>query len=63
MVGLDIGVNDTYTQKLKVPSGLSVTDATKRGWLVSPMGKLSKLQDFLPIPSAQAIRLFIGLKN
>ncbi|KAG9349444.1 hypothetical protein JZ751_027887 [Albula glossodonta] len=29
---------DTYTQKLNVPSGFSVTSPDKRGWFISPFG-------------------------
>ncbi|XP_012994639.3 anion exchange protein 3 isoform X2 [Esox lucius] len=31
-------VPDTYTQKLNVPSGFSVTSPDKRGWFISPFG-------------------------
>ncbi|KAM4731182.1 anion exchange protein 3 [Anableps anableps] len=35
---VDISIPDTYTQKLNVPSGFSVTSPEKRGWLISPFG-------------------------
>uniref|UniRef100_A0A8B9ZDS0 Anion exchange protein n=1 Tax=Anas platyrhynchos TaxID=8839 RepID=A0A8B9ZDS0_ANAPL len=35
----DFFVKDTYTQKLKVPKGLEVTNSTARGWFINPMGK------------------------
>uniref|UniRef100_A0AAQ4NWJ4 Anion exchange protein n=1 Tax=Gasterosteus aculeatus aculeatus TaxID=481459 RepID=A0AAQ4NWJ4_GASAC len=35
---VDYSVSDTYTQKLNVPSGFSVTSPDKRGWLISPFG-------------------------
>ncbi|XP_069010952.1 anion exchange protein 3 [Embiotoca jacksoni] len=35
---LDYSVTDTYTQKLNVPSGFSVTSPDKRGWFISPFG-------------------------
>ncbi|XP_014908816.1 anion exchange protein 3 isoform X6 [Poecilia latipinna] len=35
---VDISIPDTYTQKLNVPSGFSVTSPDKRGWLISPFG-------------------------
>ncbi|NXK44854.1 B3AT protein, partial [Chauna torquata] len=35
----DFFIKDTYTQKLKVPKGLEVTNATARGWFIDPMGK------------------------
>ncbi|XP_035250314.1 anion exchange protein 3 isoform X3 [Anguilla anguilla] len=31
-------IPDTYTQKLNVPSGFSVTSPDKRGWFISPLG-------------------------
>ncbi|XP_028282583.1 anion exchange protein 2a isoform X2 [Parambassis ranga] len=38
MVLVDYSVEDTYTQKLSVPSGFSVSSPEKRGWLISPLG-------------------------
>lgn len=38
MVLVDYSVEDTYTQKLNVPSGFSVSSPEKRGWLISPTG-------------------------
>ena len=38
MVLLDYGAGDTFTQKLKIPDGLAVTDANQRGWLIPPLG-------------------------
>ncbi|KAM8730861.1 anion exchange protein 2b isoform 1-T1 [Acanthopagrus schlegelii] len=38
MVLVDYSINDTYTQKLSVPSGFSVTSPSKRGWIISPLG-------------------------
>ncbi|XP_038575995.1 anion exchange protein 3 isoform X2 [Micropterus salmoides] len=35
---VDIAIPDTYTQKLNVPSGFSVTAPDKRGWFISPFG-------------------------
>uniref|UniRef100_A0A1A8M9N4 Anion exchange protein n=1 Tax=Nothobranchius pienaari TaxID=704102 RepID=A0A1A8M9N4_9TELE len=35
---VDYSITDTYTQKLNVPSGFSVTSPEKRGWLISPFG-------------------------
>ncbi|XP_063744638.1 anion exchange protein 3 isoform X3 [Eleginops maclovinus] len=35
---VDYSITDTYTQKLNVPSGFSVTSPDKRGWLISPFG-------------------------
>uniref|UniRef100_A0A3Q1HTU7 Anion exchange protein n=1 Tax=Anabas testudineus TaxID=64144 RepID=A0A3Q1HTU7_ANATE len=38
MVLVDYSVEDTYTQKLNVPSGFSVSSPEKRSWLISPLG-------------------------
>ncbi|XP_028826424.1 anion exchange protein 2b isoform X2 [Denticeps clupeoides] len=38
MVLVDYSIRDTYTQKLSVPSGFSVTSPDKRGWIVNPLG-------------------------
>ncbi|NXU42351.1 B3AT protein, partial [Drymodes brunneopygia] len=34
----DYFIKDTYTQKLSVPKGLQVTNASARGWFIPPMG-------------------------
>ncbi|XP_072474010.1 anion exchange protein 3 isoform X2 [Notamacropus eugenii] len=38
MVSVDYFIVDTYTQKLTVPTGLSVTSPEKRSWFIPPMG-------------------------
>uniref|UniRef100_A0AAX7TNI7 Anion exchange protein n=1 Tax=Astatotilapia calliptera TaxID=8154 RepID=A0AAX7TNI7_ASTCA len=38
MVLVDYSIEDTFTQKLSVPSGFSVTNSDKRGWFISPLG-------------------------
>uniref|UniRef100_A0A669DW95 Solute carrier family 4 member 2 n=1 Tax=Oreochromis niloticus TaxID=8128 RepID=A0A669DW95_ORENI len=38
MVLVDYSVQDTYTQKLNVPSGFSVSSPEKRGWVISLLG-------------------------
>ncbi|XP_051538310.1 anion exchange protein 2b isoform X1 [Myxocyprinus asiaticus] len=38
MVLVDYSIQDTYTQKLSVPRGFSVTSPDKRGWIVNPLG-------------------------
>ncbi|XP_056306982.1 anion exchange protein 2b [Danio aesculapii] len=38
MVLVDYSVKDTYTQKLSVPRGFSVTSPDKRGWIINPLG-------------------------
>uniref|UniRef100_H9GAE4 Uncharacterized protein n=1 Tax=Anolis carolinensis TaxID=28377 RepID=H9GAE4_ANOCA len=40
MVLVDYNIRDTYTQKLSVPRGLSVTDPDKRGWVINPLGEV-----------------------
>ncbi|KAK2849836.1 hypothetical protein Q7C36_008619 [Tachysurus vachellii] len=37
-VVVDLCIPDTYTQKLNVPSGFSVTSPDKRGWFINPLG-------------------------
>ncbi|CAN9509229.1 unnamed protein product [Ophioblennius macclurei] len=39
MVIVDYNINDTYTQKLVVPKGLTVSNPAKRGWLINPFGE------------------------
>uniref|UniRef100_A0A8C6U4V9 Anion exchange protein n=1 Tax=Neogobius melanostomus TaxID=47308 RepID=A0A8C6U4V9_9GOBI len=38
MVLVDYTIEDTYTQKLSVPDGFSVTSPNKRGWFINPFG-------------------------
>ncbi|KAJ8251233.1 hypothetical protein GJAV_G00218760 [Gymnothorax javanicus] len=38
MVAIDIFIKDTYTQKLVVPKGLSVSNPSARGWIINPRG-------------------------
>uniref|UniRef100_A0A4W6G8P0 Anion exchange protein n=1 Tax=Lates calcarifer TaxID=8187 RepID=A0A4W6G8P0_LATCA len=38
MVLVDYSIEDTYTQKLSVPRGFSVTSPDKRGWIINPLG-------------------------
>ncbi|XP_038153833.1 anion exchange protein 2b isoform X2 [Cyprinodon tularosa] len=38
MVLVDYSIEDTYTQKLSVPKGFSVTSPDKRGWIINPLG-------------------------
>ena len=38
MVLIDFSINDTYTEKLKVPDGLALTSPEKRGWIINPTG-------------------------
>ncbi|XP_034254186.1 anion exchange protein 2 isoform X2 [Thrips palmi] len=39
MVLLDYLIPGTYTEKLKVPAGLSPTNPDIRGWIISPVGR------------------------
>ncbi|KAM9839271.1 anion exchange protein 2b [Aulostomus maculatus] len=39
MVLVDYSIEDTFTQKLSVPEGFSVTSPSKRGWIISPLGQ------------------------
>ncbi|XP_050767636.1 LOW QUALITY PROTEIN: band 3 anion transport protein [Gymnogyps californianus] len=39
MALIDFFIKDTYTQKLNVPKGLEVTNASARSWFINPMGK------------------------
>lgn len=38
MVLVDSFIQDTYTQKLSVPSGLQVSNSSARGWVIHPLG-------------------------
>ena len=62
MVAVDYSFHDTVTEKLNVPDGLAVTDSTKRGWLIPPMGREEQLPIWLPFVSAvPAILLYLLL--
>ncbi|XP_038591512.1 solute carrier family 4 member 1b (Diego blood group) [Micropterus salmoides] len=39
MVVVDYNIDDTYTQKLVVPEGLTVSNPEKRGWIINPFGE------------------------
>lgn len=41
MVVLDSVQPGTYTEKLKVPQGLSPSNPSVRGWLISPLGLMA----------------------
>jgi len=45
MVLIDFSAKDTYTEKLNVPTGITVTNSTKRGWFIPPTGN----QETLPV--------------
>ncbi|XP_044535611.1 anion exchange protein 2 isoform X2 [Gracilinanus agilis] len=60
MVLVDYSIEDTYTQKLSVPSGFSVTDPDKRGWVIHPLGKNGDFPVWMMIASfLPAILVFI----
>ncbi|NXI44227.1 B3A2 protein, partial [Galbula dea] len=60
MVLVDYGIQDTYTQKLSVPSGFSVTAPAKRGWVVNPLGERSDFPVWMMVASGlPAVLVFI----
>ncbi|XP_071978389.1 anion exchange protein 3 isoform X2 [Engystomops pustulosus] len=60
MVLIDYTITDTYTQKLNVPSGLSVTSPGKRGWFIHPMGTSGPFPLWMMFASAiPALLVFI----
>ncbi|NXN97398.1 B3A2 protein, partial [Rhinopomastus cyanomelas] len=60
MVLVDYGIQDTYTQKLSVPNGFSVTAPDKRGWVVNPLGEKSDFPVWMMVASGlPAILVFI----
>ncbi|NXN12172.1 B3A2 protein, partial [Indicator maculatus] len=60
MVLVDYGIQDTYTQKLSVPSGFSVTAPEKRGWVINPLGEQSPFPVWMMVASGlPAILVFI----
>ncbi|NXT95065.1 B3A2 protein, partial [Anhinga rufa] len=60
MVLVDYSIQDTYTQKLSVPSGFSVTSSDKRGWVINPLGKKSDFPVWMMVASGlPAILVFI----
>ncbi|XP_069502104.1 anion exchange protein 2 isoform X2 [Ambystoma mexicanum] len=60
MVLVDYGFTDTYTQKLSVPSGFSVTSPDKRGWVINPLGEASSFPIWMMAASVlPAVLVFI----
>nr|KAF6277143.1 solute carrier family 4 member 2 [Myotis myotis] len=60
MVLVDYSIEDTYTQKLSVPSGFSVTAPEKRGWVINPLGVNSAFPVWMMVASLlPAILVFI----
>ncbi|XP_043360796.1 anion exchange protein 3 isoform X1 [Dermochelys coriacea] len=60
MVLVDYTITDTYTQKLNVPTGLSVTSPQKRGWFIHPLGSRQAFPMWMMFASAiPALLVFI----
>ncbi|XP_006832797.1 PREDICTED: band 3 anion transport protein [Chrysochloris asiatica] len=60
MVMVDFFIEDTYTQKLKVPKGLMVSNSTARGWVIHPLGLYSDFPLWMMFASAlPALLVFI----
>ncbi|KAL8182974.1 UNVERIFIED_CONTAM: Anion exchange protein 3 [Gekko kuhli] len=60
MVLVDYTITDTYTQKLNVPSVLSVTAPDKRGWFIHPLGSKQSFPIWMMLASAiPALLVFI----
>ncbi|XP_066572314.1 anion exchange protein 2a isoform X2 [Amia ocellicauda] len=60
MVLVDYSIRDTYTQKLSVPSGFSVTSPKKRDWFINPMGSQGQFPIWMMVASIlPAILVFI----
>ncbi|XP_059675136.1 anion exchange protein 2 isoform X2 [Gavia stellata] len=60
MVLVDYSIQDTYTQKLSVPSGFSVTAPDKRGWVINPLGEKSDFPVWMMVASGlPAVLVFI----
>ncbi|MGH0122892.1 UNVERIFIED_CONTAM: hypothetical protein FKN15_008817 [Acipenser sinensis] len=59
-VFIDYAITDTYTQKLNVPSGFSVTSPLKRGWFIHPLGDKQPFPIWMMFASAiPALLVFI----
>ncbi|KAM8791112.1 anion exchange protein 3 isoform 1-T2 [Rhynchonycteris naso] len=52
MVLVDYSITDTYTQKLTVPMGLSVTSPHKRRWFVPPLGSARPFPPWMMVAAA-----------
>ncbi|XP_005812788.1 band 3 anion exchange protein-like [Xiphophorus maculatus] len=60
MVVVDYNIEDTYTQKLVVPKGLTVSNPAKRGWLINPFGEHKSFPVWLMFASCvPALLVFI----
>lgn len=62
MVLIDWLMQDTFTQKLKVPPGLEVTAPDQRGWLIPPMGIHKNIAVWAPFAAViPAVLLYLLL--
>ncbi|CAO2625099.1 Anion exchange protein 3 [Lemmus lemmus] len=52
MVLVDYSITDTYTQKLTVPTGLSVTSPHKRTWFIPPLGSARPFPPWMMVAAA-----------
>ncbi|XP_055254393.1 anion exchange protein 3 [Moschus berezovskii] len=52
MVLVDYSITDTYTQKLTVPTGLSVTSPNKRTWFIPPLGSARPFPPWMMVAAA-----------
>ncbi|OWK12942.1 SLC4A3 [Cervus elaphus hippelaphus] len=52
MVLVDYSITDTYTQKLTVPTGLSVTSPSKRTWFIPPLGSARPFPPWMMVAAA-----------
>ncbi|MBN3323528.1 B3A2 protein, partial [Atractosteus spatula] len=60
MVAVDFSISDTYTQKLSVPKGLSVSNPQAREWFINPMGKNNEFPIWMMFAAAiPALLVFI----
>ncbi|XP_044303072.1 band 3 anion transport protein isoform X2 [Varanus komodoensis] len=56
----DYFIDDTYTQKLKVPKGITVSNPEARDWLIHPLGQNNSFPIWLMIAAAlPALLVFI----
>ena len=62
MVVADLLVQETYTEKLKVPDGFQVTLPENRTWIIEPLGQLKPLEVWMPVAAfLPAIALYMLL--
>ncbi|XP_054988342.1 band 3 anion transport protein [Sorex araneus] len=60
MVVVDTFIQDTYTQKLSVPKGFTVSNSSARGWVIHPLGLYSQFPIWMMFASAlPALLVFI----